>query len=457
MNGFARFSISSLPPGSWRILASTWRLGVGGQVMKTHTRVVVIGGGVVGCSVLYHLTKLGWDDVVLVERSELTSGSTWHAAGGMHTFNSDPNVAKLQHYTLQIYEEIERASGQACGIHLTGGLMLADTEDRLDYLRTARGCARYLGLEAEFVTLAQAKEMLPILETRHYVGAMYDPNEGHIDPSGVTHAFAGAARQGGAEIYRNNRVVDLAPTADGHWDVVTEQGTIRAEHVVNAGGLWAREIGRMAGVDHPFVPMEHQYLITDEVPEIANAEEEMLHVIDFGGEFYMRQEANGVLVGTYEHHPQPWSAETTPWEFGHELLPENLDRIGDNLERAFSRFPALERAGIKQIINGPFTFTPDGNPLVGPVRGLTNYWCACGVIAGFSQGGGVGLALSNWMVDGDPGMDVWAMDVARFGDYATMAYAKAMGQQTYATRFLVPFPNEERPAGRFAAPRSMKD
>ena len=416
--------------------------------MKSHVRVAVIGGGVVGCSVLYHLVKHGWKDVILLERSELTSGSTWHAAGGMHTFNSDPNVAKLQDYTLKIYKEIEEVSGQSCGIHLTGGLMLADTQDRLDYLETARGRGRYLGLDTEFIDLQEAARRLPIMDPKHYVGVLYDPNEGHIDPSGVTHAYAGAARKGGAEVYRETRVTDLAQHPDGTWDVVTEKGTLHADHVVNAAGLWAREVGLMAGVVHPFAPMEHQYVVTDEVPEIADSGEEMLHVIDFGGELYMRQEGRGVLVGTYEKHGQPWSEHSTPWEFGHELLPDDLDRIGDNLMRAFERFPALEKAGLKQIINGPFTFTPDGNPLVGPVPEVRNYWAACGVLAGFSQGGGVGLALANWMIDGDPGMDTWAMDVARFGDYAGPAYSRAMARQTYATRFLVPFPNEERPAGR---------
>ena len=416
--------------------------------MKSHVRVAVIGGGVVGCSVLYHLTKHGWKDVALLERAELTSGSTWHAAGGMHTFNTDPNVAKLQDYTLKVYKEIEEASGQSCGIHLTGGLMLADTQDRLDYLNTARGRGRYLGLDTEFIDLQEAARMLPIMDPKHYVGVLYDPNEGHIDPSGVTHAYAGAARKGGAEIYRETRVVDLSQRADGTWDVITEKGTLHAEHVVNAAGLWAREVGLMAGVAHPFAPMEHQYIVTDEVPEIAESGTEMLHVIDFGGELYMRQEGKGVLVGTYEKHGKPWSEHTTPWDFGHELLPDDLDRIGDNLMRAFERFPALEKAGIKQIINGPFTFTPDGNPLVGPVPEVKNYWAACGVLAGFSQGGGVGLALAHWMIDGDPGMDTWAMDAARFGDYAGPAYSRAMARQTYATRFLVPFPNEERPAGR---------
>lgn len=414
--------------------------------MRSHVQAAVIGGGVVGCSVLYHLTRLGWNDVVLIERAELTAGSTWHAAGGMHTINSDPNVAKLQHYTINLYREIEAISGQSCGVHLTGGIMLADSPQRMDYLRVTAARGRYLGLETEFLTPREAAERLPLLDPAHYVGAMYDPNEGHVDPSGVTNAYAIAARKAGAAIYRHNRVLELNPAADG-WEVVTEQGTLHAEHVVNAAGLWAREVGAMAGARIPLVPMEHQYLVTEPVAEVADLAGGF-HAVDAGGGFYMRNEMQGVLLGTYEHDGKPWSAERTPWDFPQELLPSDLDRISENLMRAFERFPPLAQAGIKRVVNGPFTFTPDGNPLVGPVRGLRNYWAACGVIAGFSQGGGIGHALSAWMVHGDPGMDVWAMDVARFGDYAGRRYALARGQEVYATRFMIAFPNEERPAGR---------
>ncbi len=414
--------------------------------MKSHVQVAVIGGGVVGASVLYHLTKLGWKDVVLIERSELTAGSTWHAAGGMHTINSDPNVAKLQHYTINIYKEIEAISGHSCGVHLTGGLMLADDEDRMDYLKVTAARGRYLGMDTEFITPSEAAERLPILDPSKYVGAMYDPNEGHVDPSGVTNAYAKAARIGGAEVYRHNRVVELKPVDEG-WQVVTEQGTLIAEHVVNAAGLWAREVGQMVGISLPFLPMEHQYLVTEEVPEVAGLVNGF-HAVDAGGGIYMRNEMKGVLLGTYETNCKPWSASNTPWDFAQDLLPADIDRIEFNLTRAFERFPPLANAGIKNVINGPFTFTPDGNPLVGPVRGLRNYWSACGVIAGFSQGGGIGLALSNWMVEGDPGMDVWAMDVSRFGDYATRGYAHAKGIETYGTRFMIAFPNEERTAGR---------
>jgi dimethylglycine dehydrogenase len=416
--------------------------------MKSHVQVAVIGGGVVGCSVLYHLTKLGWKDVVLVERSELTSGSTWHAAGGMHPINGDPNIAKLQGYTINLYKELEAVSGQSCGIHVTGDLFLAGSEERMDWLRLVEGRGRYLGLEVEFVSMDEAARMLPIMDRRHFVGALYNPLGGHIDPSGVTQAYAKAARLQGAEIYRFNRVTDTAQRADGTWDVVTEQGTIHAEHVVNAGGLWAREVGRMVGLELPILAMEHHYLITEDMKEVIESPKEMIHVIDFEGEIYMRQEGRGMLMGTYERAGVPWSPKETPWDFGQNLLPPDLDRIAPSLEIGFKHFPAIERAGIKRIVNGPFTFAPDGNPLVGPVRGLRNYWVACGVMAGFSQGGGVGLALASWMIDGDPGADIWGMDVARFGDWATPSYTNAKVRENYSRRFRIRFPNEELPAAR---------
>jgi dimethylglycine dehydrogenase len=420
--------------------------------MKSHLRVAVIGGGVVGCSVLYHLAKTGWKEIALIERLELTSGSSWHAAGGFHTLNGDPNVAKLQSYTVNLYKEIEALSGQSCGVHLTGGMMLAGTPERMDFLKLAHAKGRYLGMQTEIISAAEAKRLLPLIEAKHFIGAMIDPLEGHLDPSGTTHAYAGAARKLGAEIYRQTRVIETNPRADGGWDVVTDKGTIHAEHVVNAGGLWAREVGRMAGLELPVLAMEHHYIVTGEIPEVVEINKvtgkEILHVIDFEGEIYLRQEAKGVLLGTYEKKAVPWSPETTPWGFGPELLQEDMDRIAPSLEVGFKHFPAIGRAGIKRTVNGPFTFTPDGNPLVGPVRGLRNYWCACGVMAGFSQGGGVGLALANWMTHGDPGFDVWGMDVARYGDWATLAYTNAKVRENYSRRFRIRFPNEELPAAR---------
>ncbi len=415
-------------------------------------RAIVIGGGVVGCSVLYHLAKAGWSDVLLIERSELTSGSTWHAAGGFHTLNGDPNVARLQAYTISLYEELEKMTGQSCGLHLVGGVQMADSPERLDFLRMAHARGRYLGMETEIITPSEAKAMFPLMDESHFVGALWDPVEGHLDPSGTTHAYAKAARMLGAKIELRNPVKELTQDPDGTWNVITENGIYRCEHVVNAGGLWARELGRMVGLELPVLAMEHMYLLTEPMPEVmefnASMGRELIHVIDFKGEIYTRQEGQGILLGTYEKACKPWSPVTTPWDFGHELLQPDIDRLAPSLEVGFRHFPPYENAGIKQIINGPFTFAPDGNPLVGPVQGLTNYWSACAVMAGFSQGGGVGLVLANWMTTGDPGHDVFGMDVARYGDWASLRYTNAKVRENYSRRFSIRFPNEELPAAR---------
>ncbi|MCY1325523.1 4-methylaminobutanoate oxidase (formaldehyde-forming) [compost metagenome] len=420
--------------------------------MKSHAKVVVIGGGVVGCSVLYHLTKFGWTDVVLLERSELTSGSTWHAAGGMHTINGDPNVAKLQKYTVELYKEIEEYSGQDVGLHMTSGMMLAATKERFDWMKSILAKGRYMGLEAELLTSREAHDLMPLLDPDQFVGAVFDPVEGHLDPYGTTHAYAKSAKKNGAEIYLHTKVEDLVQREDGSWRVITNQGEIVAEHVVNAAGLWAREVGRMVGLELPVLAMEHMYLITEDMPEVIEFNQtrgkELMHCVDFDGEIYLRQERNGMLMGTYEKACRPWSPISTPWDFGHELLAEDIDRISPELEVGFRHFPAFNRAGIKKIINGPFTFSPDGNPLVGPVRGLRNFWSACAVMAGFSQGGGVGLALANWMIHGDPGFDVFAMDVSRYGDFATLAYTNAKVRENYSRRFSIRYPNEELPGAR---------
>ncbi|MYB27586.1 MAG: FAD-dependent oxidoreductase, partial [Acidimicrobiaceae bacterium] len=427
--------------------------------MKSGAQVVVVGGGVVGASVLYHLTKAGWTDVVLVERTELTAGSTWHAAGGMHTINGDPNVAKLQRYTTELYAEIERISGQDCGIHTPGGVLLADTVERLDWLRMTHARGRYLGLDTEMISVAEAAELVPLFDPEHFVGAMLEAHEGHVDPAGVTHAFVKAARMAGAEVYRGTWARAMSRRADGCWRVELydtasgdDRGEIVCEHVINCGGLWAREVGRMVGLELPVLAMEHTYIVTEPLDAVMEHNQRtgarMMNVIDFGGEIYMRQEGNGMLLGTYEQACLPWAPRQTPWDFSMRLLPEDLDRISDSLEVAFAHFPVLGTSGIQRVVNGPFTFAPDGNPLIGPIRGLPGYWTACAVMAGFSQGGGVGLAMANWITTGDPGFDVWAMDVARFGDYATVAYTDAKVCENYSRRFRITFPNEFLPQGR---------
>ena len=421
--------------------------------MKSSAQVVVVGGGVVGASVLYHLTKAGWTDVVLLERKELTAGSTWHAAGGMHTLNGDPNVARLQQYTVNLYKEIEAESGQNCSIHLPGGLQLADTRERLDWLKMAQARGRYLGMHMEMLSMKEAKELNPLIDEKYFVGALYDEDEGSVDPYGVTHAYAICAKNRGAEVYTNTWVTGLSHRPDGTWDVITDRDhTVHAEHVVNAGGLWAREVGRMAGLELPVLAMEHHYLMTEPMDEVIEYNRvhgrELPHMIDFAGEIYARQEGQSILLGTYEQNNRPWSPNETPWDFVFQLLPHDLDRIAPELERGFLHFPAVGRTGIKKFVNGPFTFSPDGNPLVGPIKGMRGMWTACAVMAGLSQGGGVGMTLANWIVNNDPVDDIFGMDVARYGDYATLAYTNAKVRENYSRRFRITFPNEELPAAR---------
>lgn len=428
--------------------------------MDSKVRVAIIGGGVVGCSILYHLAKMGWKDSLLLERSELTSGSSWHAAGQIHTISSDPNISRMQGYTISLYKEIEALSGQSVGLHSTGGFYLASTKDWYDYLKRERSKARYMGLDQEFISVEEVARRHPLIEPKHYIAALWDPVDGDVDPSGVCYAYAKAARVLGANYQVHTPVIETRQRKDGTWDVVTEKGTVHAEHVVNAAGLWAREAGRMAGLQLPVQPMEHHYLITEDIPEIVERMktcERLPAGIDYEANIYFRQERNGMLLGTYEPRSTPWKVEGTPMDFGHELLPPDLDRVADRLELAFGRIPALGRAGIKTVVNGPFTFGPDGNPMIGPVPGLTNYWSAVGVMAGFCQAGGVGKCLAEWMIEGEPEIDVRAMDIARFGDFATADWGTVKSSENYERRFVMTFPNETLPKGRRQKTTSLYD
>ena len=418
--------------------------------METHAKVVVIGGGVVGCSILFHLAKFGLKDCILLERKELTSGSSWHAAGNVHVISSDPNISRLMAYTIRLYKEIEETSGHSTGFKPSGGFYLASNEVWADYLKRERSKARYMGLDQEFISLEEVVKKNPLIDPKRYISALWDPIDGEVDPSGVTYAFAKAAKVHGAKYYNNTVVKDTKQKKDGTWDVITNKGNINAEIVINAGGLWAREVGQMAGINLPVQPMEHHYLITETIPEIeAMGEGKRLPVgTDFEGNIYFRQEGKGMLLGTYEPKSTPWKVEGTPMDFGHELLEPKLDNIQDRLAIGFERMPALEKAGIKNIVNGPFTFGPDGSPLIGPVPGLKNYWVAVGVMAGFCQGGGVGKCIAEWIIDGEPSIDVWAMDVARFGNYASPQYGTIKSSENYERRFIMTFPNETLPKGR---------
>ncbi|MGB1415642.1 MAG: GcvT family protein, partial [Paracoccaceae bacterium] len=371
-----------------------------------------------------------------------------HAAGGFHTLNGDTNMAALQGYTIRLYKELEEITGMSCGLHHVGGVTLADNQERFDMLLAERAKHRYMGLETEIVGPEEIAKIAPVTNIEGILGGLYDPLDGHLDPSGTTYAYAKAARLGGATIEINTKVIETNQRIDGTWDVVTERGTIHAEHLVNAGGLWAREVAAMAGVYLPLHPMEHQYIVTDDIPEIFGRDSEHPHVMDPAGESYLRQEGRGLCIGFYEQRCRPWAVNGTPWDFGHELLPDDFDKITESIEFAYKRFPVLEKAGVKNVIHGPFTFAPDGNPLVGPVPGKRNYWSACGVMAGFSQGGGVGLMLAQWMIEGETERDTMAMDVARFGDWINPGYTLPKVIENYQKRFSVSYPNEELPAAR---------
>ena len=427
--------------------------------METHAKVVIIGGGVVCCSILFHLAKFGLKDCILLERKELTSGSSWHAAGNVHVISNDPNISRLMAYTIRLYKEIEETSGHSVGFKPSGGFYLASNEVWADYLKRERSKARYMGLDQEFISLEEIAIKNPLIDPKRYISALWDPIDAEVDPSGVTYAFAKAAKVHGAKYHINTVVKDTKQKNDGTWDVITNQGNINAEIVINAGGLWAREVGHLAGINLPVQPMEHHYLITDSIPEIESLPEgQRLPVgTDFEGNIYFRQEGKGMLLGTYEQQSTPWKIEGTPMSFGHELLEPKLENIQDRLAIGFERMPALEKAGIKNIVNGPFTFGPDGSPLIGPVPGLQNYWVAVGVMAGFCQGGGVGKCIAEWIIDGEPSIDVWAMDVARFGDYASPQYGTIKSSENYERRFIMTFPNETLPKGRKQKTTSLYD
>jgi dimethylglycine dehydrogenase len=419
------------------------------KAMKSHYQAVVIGGGVVGASVLYHLAKFGWTDVCLIERDILTCGSSWHAAGGFHALNADPNIASLQSYTIDLLTEIEKESGQSVGMHMTGGMTLAGTPDRWEWLQSSYRRFQSIGInDVRLITPQEAGELCGILSTDGILGGMWADREGYVDTTGTVHAYAGAARKYGAQIIEHNRVLELLQKSDG-WEVVTEQGTIHTQHVVNAAGLWAKQVGRMAGIELPVSPLNHHYLISETIPEVAAMDKEMPLVVDLEGFTYMRQDQKGLLLGIYEIDHEHWMMDGAPWDYGMQLQQEDPDRIERELTLGFERFPVLQHVGVKTWVNGAFTFSPDGNPLVGPVRGKPGYWCACAVMAGYLQGGGVGKSLAEWMIHGEPETDVFGMDVARYGDFAqNKRYIKETTGQFYSRRFVMTYPNEQLPAGR---------
>jgi dimethylglycine dehydrogenase len=421
--------------------------------LQTQAQAVVIGGGLVGCSILYHLAKMGWTDVVLLERDELTSGSTWHAAAGIHGLHDNNNISRLQYYTMQLYADLEKETGQGCGIFQPGSLYLAQTADREHQLRIQAAKARYFQVEFHELSVKEAQDLHPLVDFDGIRCIMFEPDGGNVDPSGVTHAYATGARKLGAKIHRFTPVTGTTQRPDGSWDVETPEGNIHAGVVVNAAGLWGREVAALAGLELPLIPMEHQYFVTEEIPEIAALGRRLPSVADRDGEYYLRQEGLGLLVGAYEKDGRFWAENGTPLDFGHELFPDDLERISDNVMRACARIPALESAGIKRVINGPMIWSPDSSALFGPVPELKNYFCCNGIIPGFSQSGGLGMLLAQWIVEGEPELDLFPWDMARYGDWASKSFTKARALDCYSNRFKIHFPYEEREAGRPARTR----
>lgn len=416
--------------------------------MKTHAQAVVIGGGVIGCSILYHLAKLGWRDVVMLERSELTSGSTWHAAANIHGLHDSTNISRIQHYTMGLYKELEKETGQGCGVFQPGSLYLAQTEAREHQLRLQAAKAKLYKMNFHEVSRDEAEKLHPLVNFDGIRCIMWEPDGGNVDPSGVTNAYAAGARAMGAEIHRFTPVTGTEQQPDGSWIVRTDKGDIHTQWVVNAAGLWGREVAAMAGIQLPLQPTEHQYFVTETIPEIAAMDRRLPSVADRDGEYYLRQEGKGLLVGAYERDMRFWAEDGTPPGFGHELFADDLERIEPNMMRAIDRVPVVGQAGIKRVINGPMIWSPDSNVLFGPVPELRNYFCCNGIIPGFSQSGGMGLLAAQWMVEGETLYDMFPWDMARFGAWADRAFTKAKVQEVYTHRFAIHFPNEERPAGR---------
>ena len=435
--------------------------------MKSHARVVVIGGGVVGVSTLYHLIKKGWSDAVLVERSELTAGSTWHAAGLLPLFNMSYTVGQLHKYSVDLYKRLQAETGQDVSFHVTGNLRLATSAQRMDEYYKYCGTANTIGVPFEIITPAQVAKLWPLInlgdgaETAKIVGALYHPDDGHIAPADLTMALRKGARAGGAEINEHTEVTGVARTASGEWRVTTNKGDIVAEHVVCATGNYARQIGRMFGLNVPAIPVEHQYILFEESPKLksyrAGGGRELAVLRESDQSYYLREERLGWILGPYEHGAPARFADGVPDWFGKSLFEGDLDRLVPHVEAAVRRVPALEGCGIKDIINGPISYTPDGSPLVGPAWGARNLWLNEGHSFGITAAGGSGWQLAEWIVEGEPGIDMLATDPRRFGPYTSKRFVVKKNEETYHEVFTIHFPDEERPGARPAKTSPVYD
>ena len=402
--------------------------------MKSQARVVVIGGGAIGCGVLYHLAKYGWSDVVLIEKNELTSGSTWLAAGNCSFYHPNYYEAKVQVWSVELYQALEAETEQPTGWHTTGAIRLASNQDRLDELKYNCTKDKCLGLNVEMIGPERIKELHPLINTEGLLGGLYHPDDGDVDPNSMTQAMAKGARMHGAEIYRFTQVTGIEPTKSGEWLVKTDKGDITCEHVVNAAGLWAPEVGAMVGLDIPSISCEHHHILFETIPEAAERQKAGQHfplVRDPDLSIYVRQEMDSFILGMYESTGIPWHPEGVPWDYAQAELPIDLDRITPYIEACIKRFPIMEQAGLKHTICGPITYTPNADPLVGPAFPLRNYWLCCGYSFGITQAGGIGRYMAEWIMDGQPSIDLWPADSRRYGSYANRSYNLQKIADTY--------------------------
>jgi dimethylglycine dehydrogenase len=435
--------------------------------MKTHARVVVIGGGVVGVSTLYHLVRKGWSDVVLLERSELTAGSTWHAAGLLPLFNMSYTIGQLHKYSVDLYKRLPAETGQDVSFHVTGNLRLATCRERMDEYQKYCGTANTIGVPFEVISPARVKELWPLVElgdgaeTPSIVGALYHPHDGHIAPADLTMALRKGARAGGAQIYEQTEVTAAKRTASGEWQLTTTQGEIIAEHVVCATGNYARQTGRMFGINVPSIPVEHQYIVYDESPELKAYRQaggrELAVLRESDKSYYLREERMGWILGPYEAGAPARFADGVPDWFGKSLFDGDLDRLLPHVEAAMRRVPALANCGIKDIVNGPIAYTPDGTPLIGPAWGARKLWLNEGHSFGITAAGGSGWQLAEWIVEGEPSIDMAAADPRRYGPYTSKRYVVAKNEETYRNVFVIHFPDEERPDARPAKTSPVYD
>lgn len=420
--------------------------------MKSHARVVVIGGGVVGVGTLYHLAKKGWSDVALIERKELTSGSTWHAAGLLPLFNMSYSVGQVHKYSVNLYRQLEEETGLHAGLSTVSNIRLASNQDRMDEYLQYRGVAETIGVEVEVLTPEEVIDLWPLAKPDGLIGAIRHPQDGYIQPADLTQALAKGARDRGATIYRNTTVTAISRTVSGEWKITTDKGEITAEHIVSATGNFARQTGAMVGLDIPVIPVEHQYIVTEPHPAIqerqAKGLPEMGVLRESDSSWYMREENGGLILGPYEVGAPACYVDGPDDGSEYELFQEDLERLMPHIESAIARVPAFGEVGVKKVYNGAIAYTPDGSPIIGPAWDLPNFWLSEGHSFGITAAGGAGWQLAEWIVEGEPTIDMNGVDPRRFGSYATKSYLIEKNEEAYANVFTIHYPDEEREAGR---------